>query len=732
MAIYREDIANVELSSGQIFRSFMNHTIGSGDELANRFGVRVFRNGEPENIGGTCMGLFIRADGTTVTISSGVVSGNEAYVTLPEACYAVEGQFSLAIKCQGSGVTGTLRIVDGVVSRTSTSAAVDPGTVIPSIENLIDAIDEAVASIPADYSSLWESLAPEFSTSTSYAVGQYVTYDGGLYKFVTEHTAGSWNSAHVTEATLGGGISAVKSTTSLDINSVAKVADQLYENKRTATVEAVRYQYNNIDYEFAAGKQYKIKITRNETAPEDILISSANDGTYVDVYIAKIFEGSNSISFGYVPSANASNLRIQYAETKNGITYTAEIEKAAEVTFTKRALTKLTGTPKYGLMQNGQYIGEEDSNYYQTLWFDVTDINSVTIDYDTSYYHDVYAVIGQNGETIDYLLSTENAHASLTVQLRADAKYIVLSANNEAKLQYSRVTAEKRLKSANLLGKKVVWFGTSIPAGGKYGYGDINSYPMRLGAMTGATVYNEAVGSSTVHCRRLNYVSQANPYGFIEPFDAVSRSLSNTLEMAEWIIDHFTDFRNAPPSLSEDDKAFIRSCSYETKLDKYLTPETEPDLWVFDHGHNDYLGTETDYSESEPFSTFTFQGAMNFLINRIKQFNPHAKIIIVGDYDAQRYPAITTYQKAVADRWEFPFFRLFEEMGWSDKTISTTGFWRNGMWQTKGGTEHEMSYINVWCADDLHPHSDATGRALDYYARVLFKYFCSIEFGNKY
>lgn len=154
MAIYKEDIVNIELSTGKIFRSFLEHTIGAGDELANRFGVRVFRNGVAENIGGTCFGLFVRADGTTVTIASGVVSGNEAYVTLPESCYAVEGQFTLAIKCQGGGTTGTLRIVDGVVSRTSTSAVVDPGNVIPSIEELITAIDEAVASIPADYSSL--------------------------------------------------------------------------------------------------------------------------------------------------------------------------------------------------------------------------------------------------------------------------------------------------------------------------------------------------------------------------------------------------------------------------------------------------------------------------------------------------------------------------------------------------------------------------------------------------
>lgn len=203
MAIYHEDIVNIDLESGTIHRSFLNHSIGYGDDDANRFGIRAYRNGVAETLGGTCAGYFIRADGATVTIADGVVSGNLAYVTLPEACYAVEGNFTLAIKVSGSGVTGTMRIVDGVVSRTSTSATVDPGTIIPSVEDLIEAIDDAVESIPADYSSLWTSLAPAFSATKAYTIGEYCTYNGKLYRFTTAHSAGSWNSSHVVETNTG-------------------------------------------------------------------------------------------------------------------------------------------------------------------------------------------------------------------------------------------------------------------------------------------------------------------------------------------------------------------------------------------------------------------------------------------------------------------------------------------------------------------------------------------------
>lgn len=154
MANYHEDIVNIELESGNIHRSFLHHSIGEGDDRANRFGVRLFRNGEPENVSGSCFGLFIRADGATVAINNGTVSGNVAYVTLPDTCYAVEGQFCLTIKVGTANDTITLRIVDGVVSRTSTNVAVDPGTIIPSIEDLIEEIEEAIAQIPADYSEL--------------------------------------------------------------------------------------------------------------------------------------------------------------------------------------------------------------------------------------------------------------------------------------------------------------------------------------------------------------------------------------------------------------------------------------------------------------------------------------------------------------------------------------------------------------------------------------------------
>lgn len=144
MALYHSDIVDIDLESGTVHRSFSNRIIGEGDNNANRYGVRLFRNGEPANIGGSaCQGYFIRrSHGDTVLIDGGTFQGNEAYVTLPQACYAYEGDFTLIIKLAGTGITGTMRIVDGTVAQTTTDTMVDPGHVIPDISELLALIAE--------------------------------------------------------------------------------------------------------------------------------------------------------------------------------------------------------------------------------------------------------------------------------------------------------------------------------------------------------------------------------------------------------------------------------------------------------------------------------------------------------------------------------------------------------------------------------------------------------------
>ena len=145
MGIIHTDIVDIELNSGTVHRSFAQKIIGEGDGKANRYGVRLWRNGEPESVGGSsCIGYFIRhANGDTVTINGGLFNGQEAFIDLPEACYAYEGGFSLVIKLVGGGVTGTMRIVDGTVVDSLIGSPIDPGSVIPDLEDLLEVIERA-------------------------------------------------------------------------------------------------------------------------------------------------------------------------------------------------------------------------------------------------------------------------------------------------------------------------------------------------------------------------------------------------------------------------------------------------------------------------------------------------------------------------------------------------------------------------------------------------------------
>lgn len=200
---------NHDLSSA-VKVQYLDGNLFSMDNAGNLIGVILTKDGVAYSGGGTVSANVIRADGGTVAVT-GALSGNVATVVLPQAAYAVPGVASVVVKLTASGEVTTIGAVVANVYESTTSTTIDPGTIIPSIQTLVNQINTAVSSIPADYSALWTSLAPAFSSSTAYTSGQYVTYDGGLYRFVTDHAAGSWSSSDVTAAKLGNDISDLKS-----------------------------------------------------------------------------------------------------------------------------------------------------------------------------------------------------------------------------------------------------------------------------------------------------------------------------------------------------------------------------------------------------------------------------------------------------------------------------------------------------------------------------------------
>lgn len=457
-----------------------------------------------------------------------------------------------------------------------------------------------------------------------------------------------------------------------------------------------------------------------------------------------------------------------------------------------------------------------------SIYYDVENAISITVNGTFEQRKDIATFIDNNGVLVGSVSATVTGSTEKTISVPKKAKTVYVSTTYQ-NLNSAVVFGKYEIDQSNLKGKKIVWLGTSIPAGGKNGIEVADSYPVYIGKMLDATVYNEAVGSSCLHCKNKNRISERNPYGFVENFEGVSRCLTNTLNEMEWIIAHYNDTdvftKNVPSTLSDKDKEFIRSCSYEKKINKYLTENNFPDLWIIDHGHNDTISDaqELQYepmkmpweaktgfyqkgvlktsvgkhlieidvdgfdmvylsgvfnvgydiydiidadgkvkkfeyanttktvenleidcqgaskvafsTESDKLETviikakstenlYCYQGAFDFIVKKIKEFNQKAEIYMIGEYENQLRPAISNYQIKTSERWSFPLFKAWNMYGWSQKKIKCTGYWSDGIW-VEDGIEREITFLNRWLPDTIHPHSDKSGEALWYMAKYI-------------
>ena len=126
----------------------------SADNGANLIGVEILDNGSAASVSGGVMGYVIREDGATVTVS-GTLSNNKASIVLPASAYTVVGHISIVIKVG----TTTVGACTSYVYRTTTDTLVDPGHVIPSIEELLAKIADCEAATQAATSATLAAIS---------------------------------------------------------------------------------------------------------------------------------------------------------------------------------------------------------------------------------------------------------------------------------------------------------------------------------------------------------------------------------------------------------------------------------------------------------------------------------------------------------------------------------------------------------------------------------------------
>lgn len=333
-------------------------------------------------------------------------------------------------------------------------------------------------------------------------------------------------------------------------------------------------------------------------------------------------------------------------------------------------------------------------------------------------------------------------------------------------------------------GKNIWWCGTSIPAGSDETLGSVETiagnYPTQVGENLNANVINKAVGGSMCRANvRTGDYNGAN-------FSNITSCLSITKEEIENFISNYDSIKGkltggAPSTLDASSLSRLRAASFEDRLLPYLDGTyTMPDLFVIDHGHNDFkynlsngksdIGLEptienitngelaedtymTDNnnqklslymgdlsnipsSEKENFiaslNRNCFIGSINFIVTLILRYNPRARIVFISNYEYENgiyksYSPLIPAQEYLSKSWAFPLCKVWEYLGYSDHIIPNSKDWFNEQYPNVTPATTDVKVFRVYNPDTVHPHSDTSGEANRIYAGVISEFINKIR-----
>lgn len=650
-------------------------------------------------------------------------------------------------------------------------------TVIADVTEALENADAAISYIGDSYSS-----------SSTYAVGDYVIHDGGLYRCETAiSTAEAWTAAHWQQVSA--------------MNEIQDVKDDVTDLKSALSNDINGLSYKSYNPNLAFEMGYIDGSTGEEksnTVNARSTIVHMKTGDIIDIYTTyggatfHIYSNgtwqayktqSGLVSSGYASLTQPTGINKFTALQNFDVRIVVNRTSSATITDLSQAYQIASVTQFYNykriddlesetIVINGKFakpkysktelvsatiapttypVSLTNGHTYKARFKSSSDLNQ------TSFYLQIYPTqsiadpsnvlknygdVWSTDDTSDWLEYTFTADNDYTGYFRFGYAVSEVPSNVTVYEQIYDMTSPEyyELNSFDLRltylethddnqdtnywkGKKIVWFGTSIPAGvvNAGDEGGTGAYPTRVGEMLGATVYNEAVGSSAVRIGMHGSISESDQNGYAGvPATCCLLSLSGTVAEKQAIIEDWDTWKDIfsvgvdDVDISNPDKYY--NASYERKLAKYLTGGSvgPVDLYVFDHGYNDGgNGNGTNYSDTtdiptNPLDRTYFIGAMNFLINQIKQDNFRASVIVISHYnDEYMFKDLVDAQEYIANKWNIPFINISNKLGF-------TSFYS----VTIDGITKTMK--NWWLPDMIHPSSDPTGKALQHYAEVLF------------
>lgn len=299
----------------------------------------------------------------------------------------------------------------------------------------------------------------------------------------------------------------------------------------------------------------------------------------------------------------------------------------------------------------------------------------------------------------------------------------------------------KHLPTDALSGKTAVIYGTSITSDAVYGI------PNYIRSITGLTLICESVGSS---CARRGWASREtadDPYGWTgTSWQNVFLAMGANLTEKQDLIDNYEskwadllggDYEGSsgdgtgtgkPQTLNAEWIAKIKGASYENKLIPYLDGTKDmPDLFIFEHGHNDYeAGMSGLVTNENSLDMSTYGGAMYFYFKKIFEANPQAKIMVLSHYENTSVKGKTIFDAMheLANYHGVAFCNVADALAWSQRLVTTTGYWDQSthLWVPSGGASQTITRRQQALFDDLHPHNDWSGNASRREASIVSDY----------
>lgn len=404
-----------------------------------------------------------------------------------------------------------------------------------------------------------------------------------------------------------------------------------------------------------------------------------------------------------------------------------------------------------------------------------------------------YALCTPSGVVIEFCLNSSGADYTFAEQNVATVLYASSNKLSSAEIivkvsmgeNLEEMEEELAGKSDNIWkGKTIWWCGTSIPAGSDATIPGAEetvagNYPTEVGNDLAATVINKAVGGSMcrANVRTGDYVGAS--------FANITSCLTMTKEEIENFISNYSTIKDvltggAQQTLDSSYLARLRAASFEDRLLPYLNGTYPmPDLFVIDHGHNDFkyllsdnttdIGLEptvaniggelaedtymtaNNNAKLESFfgsladipsaqkSAFIasvnrncYKGAVNFIITLILHYNPHARIIFISNYEHENgvgkvYAPLINAQEDIAKSWAFPLCKIYEYLGYSDHIIPNSMSWFNTTYPNVTPATTDITVYRAYLPDGVHPHSDTTGDANNIYAGVISEFIKRIR-----